>query len=67
MEYVLIVFMYAGMLSRGDSVSLTNISGFETKQFCEEAGDKVIKEFKNEFKTLPVGYKSGKYVCVRKK
>lgn len=43
MEYVLIVFMYAGMLI------------IAKKEY--DKLDKKIKEFKNEFKTLAVGYK----------
>ncbi|GEM_PF-1874880 len=62
MEYVLIIFMYAGILSEQDnSVALNNVNGFQTKEFCEEAGHKAMKEFKN------FGFKSGKYVCVRTK
>ena len=61
MEYVLIIFMYAGILSESDSVAMNNVSGFQTKEFFEEAGDKAVKEFTN------FGFKSGKYVCVRTK
>ena len=61
MEYVLIIFMYAGLLSESDSVAMNNVSGFQTKEFCEEAGNKAMKEFKT------FGFKSGKYVCVRTK
>lgn len=61
MEYVLIIFMYAGLLSESDSVAMNNVSGFQTKEFCEDAGHKAVKEFKN------FGFKSGKYVCVRTK
>ena len=54
--------MYAGILSEQDnSVALNNVNGFQTKEFCEEAGHKAMKEFKN------FGFKSGKYVCVRTK
>lgn len=61
MEYVLIIFMYAGILSQGDSVAINNVSGFQTKELCEEAGNKAVKEFKN------FGFKSGKFTCVRTK
>lgn len=61
MEYVLIIFMYAGVLSKSDSVAMNNVSGFQTKELCEEAGTKTVKEFRN------LGFKSGKYVCVRAK
>lgn len=54
MEYVLIIFMHAGM-------PMNNVSGFQTKEFCEEAGNKAVKEFKNSY------FNYGKYVCVRVK
>jgi hypothetical protein len=59
MEYVLIIFMYAGLLSEGDSVAMNNVSGFQSKELCEIAGKTTVKEFKN------FGFKSGKYTCVR--
>lgn len=59
MEYVLVIFMYAGLLSSSDSVAMNNIAGFQTKELCEEAGKHSVKEFKN------FGFKSGKFVCVR--
>jgi len=60
-EYVLVIFMYAGMLSQNDSVAMNNVSGFQTKQLCEEAGKQTVSEFKN------FGFKGGKFVCVRTK
>jgi hypothetical protein len=60
-EYALIIFMYAGMLSPSDSVAMNNVSGFQTKQLCEEAGKQTVSEFKN------FGFKGGKFVCVRTK
>jgi len=61
-EYVLVIFMYAGwLLSQGDSVAMNNVSGFQTKQLCEEAGRQSVSEFKN------FGFKGGKFVCVRTK
>jgi hypothetical protein len=53
--------MYAGMLSQSDSVAMNNVSGFQTKQLCEEAGKQTVSEFKN------FGFKGGKFVCVRTK
>lgn len=61
MEYVLIIFMYAGFISKSDSVAINNVSGFANKELCIEAGKESVKEFTN------FGYKSGKYVCVRTK
>jgi hypothetical protein len=61
MEYVLVIFMYAGMLSSSDSVAINNISGFQTKQLCEVAGKEAVREFQNS------GFKSGKFVCLKTK
>ncbi len=61
MEYVLVIFMYAGLLSSGDSVAINNVPGFQSQELCEKAGQRTIKEFKN------VGFKSGKFVCLKNK
>ena len=61
MEYVLVIFMYAGMLSQNDSVAMNNVSGFQTKELCEQAGKLTVSEFKN------FGFKNGKFVCVKTK
>jgi len=63
-EYVLVIFMYAGMLSQSDSVAMNNVSGFQTKQLCEEAGKQTVSEFKISHY---FGFKGGKFVCVRTK
>lgn len=59
MNYVLIIFMYAGFASNGDSVALDNISGFASKEYCQQAGEEVVRKFKT------TGFKSGKFICVR--
>lgn len=61
MEYVLVIFMYAGLLSNSDSVSMNNVSGFVNEELCKKAGKQAVKEFKN------FGFKSGKFVCIRTK
>jgi len=38
MNWILIVYIYAGMMARGDSVALTNVSGFQSQQECMQAG-----------------------------
>lgn len=57
MEWILIIFIYAGMFSKGDNVAITNVPGFATEQECINAGKKA--------KTLVSGtYKDAKFVCV---
>jgi hypothetical protein len=36
--YTLVMFIYAGILSKGDSVTLTQISGFSSEESCKSAG-----------------------------
>ena len=38
MNWILIVYIYAGVMANGDSVALTNISGFKSQQECVSAG-----------------------------
>lgn len=58
MHWVLILYIYAGAMAHGDSVALTNVSGFASLQSCQNAG----KEAEN----LASGFtsKTAKYVCV---
>jgi hypothetical protein len=39
MEWVLIVFVYAGIMANTDSVALTNVPGFKSEAACKAAGD----------------------------
>lgn len=58
MSYVLVLFLYAGTFSSGDSVALTNIGGFKTEQSCISAGKQAM--------SLPKGtMKEGKFVCLK--
>lgn len=38
MTWVLVLYIYAGMLAKGDSVTLTTVEGFHSKASCETAG-----------------------------
>ena len=38
MSYVLVLYIYAGMLSKGDSVALQVIEGFTSEESCQVAG-----------------------------
>lgn len=38
MNWILVIYIYAGVLANGDSVAITNIPNFSTKQDCMQAG-----------------------------
>lgn len=57
--YVLILYFYAGLFAKGDSVAVTYIPGFLTEQQCITAGNKA--------KPLVDGStKEFKFVCITK-
>lgn len=58
-EWVLVVFVYAGVWAKGDSVALTNIPGFSTQAECMTAGN-VIKPMEDSTS------KSFKFVCIKR-
>lgn len=58
--WALIVFVHAGIMSNTDSMSVTNISGFTSKEACESAGETA--------KGITTGtVKNTRYVCVEVK
>lgn len=59
MEWILIVFIYAGPLARGDSVALESVPGFRTEQLCQEAGRRTEKFTSGTAKEL-------RFTCVQK-
>jgi len=38
MSWILVVYIYAGIMAKGDSVALTNIPGFQSQAECMIAG-----------------------------
>jgi hypothetical protein len=38
MNWILVIYIYAGVLANGDSVAITTIPTFSTKQDCNQAG-----------------------------
>lgn len=38
MTWILVIYIYAGMLAKGDSVTLLNAGEFASKAACESAG-----------------------------
>lgn len=39
MSYILVIYIYAGVFANGDSVAITNIPSFRSKQECMQAGE----------------------------
>lgn len=56
-SWVLILYIYAGMMAKNDEVTLTNVPGFATQQECEQAGRAAAG--------MASGHKEARYVCVR--
>ena len=56
--WTLILYIYAGALAKGDSVTLTNVPGFKTEQVCQEAGTSAKKLVRDSYKEL-------RYICVK--
>ena len=58
--WTLVLFLYAGVLSRGDSVALQTLPGFTTEATCQEAGRKSAPLIKGTIKDY-------KFVCLEVK
>lgn len=57
MSYVLILFLHAGIWSKGDSMTSTSVPGFTTREACEAAGqkaDELVRSTKKEFRFICV-------------
>lgn len=59
MTWILIVMVYANMVSSQDFASLTNVPGFISKEACEQAGNDAISLTKGKAQM------STRYVCVK--
>ena len=58
--WTLIIYIFAGVWAKGDSVALTQVNGFTSQQVCEAAAQKTS--------TLPaISTKEFRYVCVEVK
>lgn len=60
MTWTLIIYIYAGVLARGDSVTLTQVDGFSTKQMCQESADLLEPLVSNSAKEI-------RTVCIPKR
>jgi hypothetical protein len=59
MSFVLVMYIYAGMLAKGDSVTLYSVDGFKTEQACQAAG-------KRAEPLVDGSTKSYRFVCLQK-
>lgn len=59
MEWILILFIYAGALARGDSVAIESVPGFKTQQSCQAAAQQVEKFTQGTAKNI-------RFACVQK-
>jgi hypothetical protein len=58
MSWTLVIYIYAGMLAQGDSVTLMHIPGFKTEQSCTAAGNASKPLVKGSAKDL-------RFICIR--
>ena len=58
MSWVLVLYIYAGMFAKGDSVTLTRIPGFKTQAACQEAGNSSKPLVKDSAKEI-------RFVCLK--
>lgn len=58
MTYILVLFMFAGFMSKGDSVALTSVPGFATEAACREAG-------RQSLALVDRTMKDARFVCVK--
>ena len=56
--WILVIFVHAGILSKGDSMAITSVPGFPTETACKSAGE--------ASKALTGGtVKETRFVCLR--
>jgi len=58
MSWVLVLYIYAGVLAKGDSVTLTPVPGFKTLEACQAAGRAAAPLVANSAKDL-------RFVCLK--
>jgi len=60
MEWILVIFLHAGILSDKDSMAVTSIAGFSTQVECQAAG-------KDAEKLTSSTTKATRFVCLQRK
>lgn len=56
--FILIIYIYAGMMAKGDSVALAQVPGFTSEASCQAAG-KATEKF------VDGSAKNHRFVCVK--
>ena len=59
MEWVMLIYLYAGVFAKGDSVAVTTIPGYRTQIECEEAARDLPKLVKGTAKEVV-------FVCIHR-
>jgi hypothetical protein len=59
MNWVLVIYIYAGTFANGDSVAISNIPNFATKQECVQAGEDAQNLVRGSSKVY-------RFVCLKK-
>lgn len=59
LEFVLIIFIHAGVFSGTDSMTMSTVGGFSSQQQCQQAGN-IAKSLGNGTR------KDVKFVCVQR-
>jgi hypothetical protein len=59
MDWILVIYIYAGTFASGDSVALHTIPGWSSEQSCKEAGEKFSPLVKGTTKEV-------KFICLQK-
>jgi hypothetical protein len=60
MSYILVMYIYAGVLANGDSVAINHIDGFSTIESCQQAGNSAARLVKGSAKEY-------RFICMEKK
>lgn len=59
-SWVLVIYIFAGPMAKGDNVTITNIGGFHSPESCEAAGQQSQKLTENSLKL-------SRFLCVEVK
>jgi hypothetical protein len=58
MNWILIIFVHAGVMSNADSMAMTSVSGFQSQQACQTAGEQAVKMTSGTTKAM-------KFICAK--
>lgn len=58
MSWTLVLYIYAGVFAKGDSVTLLNVQGFKNEQSCYAAGNATKPLVKDSAKEL-------RFICLK--